>query len=211
MRKRTARSGFKHIKDNDLLSLGGTVHDAMDGNANFPTPEPTLEDVQDALDDYRAKLQAAQRKGSPLDMSLKNDSREVLVGLLKRLAFYVNTVADGSLSLILSSGFPVVALPTPAQPPAMPLRIRLRDHLQSGQIRLDFDPAPGAWLYEYQYSDQVDGMGGIEWPLGVQTTSRGNTNILAPVTPGTKYFVRVRARNAQGESDWTTPESIFAR
>src|SRR5690606_782048 len=110
MKKRTARGGFKNIKDNDLLNLGGTVLLAMESNANFTTPDPDLAVVQAAYDDYKLKLETASRQGSPLDKSVKRDSKTALVGLLKRLAFYVNTVADGDLSIVLSSGFPVAGL-----------------------------------------------------------------------------------------------------
>ena len=211
MKKRTARSGFKHMRDQELLTFGYTVHAAMDGNAYFATPEPDLPTLVAAVDDFREKMEVANRKGSPLDISLKNDSREILTELLRRLAFYVNTTADGSLSIVLSSGFRLVALPTKAAPPAVPTRIRLDDFRQKGQVRLDFDAVPEAWLYEYQYTDQLDTSGQIVWPAEAYETPRSTTNILAPLLKGVEYYVRVRAKNGVGVSDWTTPESILAR
>src|SRR5690606_4269378 len=100
MKKRTARSGFKHMKDQELLTFGYTVHAAMDGNAYFATPEPDLATLLISVDDFRTKMEMANRKGSPLDFSLKNDSREILIELLKQLAFYVNKTARGDLSII---------------------------------------------------------------------------------------------------------------
>ncbi len=210
MVKRTARGGFKHLRDNDLLNLGGTVLLAMDGNANFPTPDPTLVAVQATYDDYKAKLEAASRKGGPLEKSLKNDAREVLLAQLKRLAHYVSGVADGSLSVILSSGFPPSGTPVRQLPPMTPERVRLADYRQSGQLQLGFDAVPGAWLYEYAYSSDKLPDGTIVWPDAlVARSSRGN--VIAPVTPGVTYYARVRARNGAGVSDWSEPVSLIAR
>ncbi len=210
MAKRTARSGFKYLRDNDLLNQAGTVLLAVDGNPNFPTPEPALPTVQAAYDDYKAKLEAASRQGSPLDKSLKNDAKEVLAGLLKRLAFHVNTVADGSLSIVLSSGFPVSGLPVRLLPPATPERLRLADWLQSGQAQLLFDPVPEAWMYEYAVSSQKEADGSITWPEPL-TTRKSRGNVIAPVMPGVTYYARARARNGVGFSDWSEPVSLIAR
>src|SRR3546814_3533774 len=92
MIKRVARGGFKDLKDNELLDLSATVLGAMEGNTNFTEPSPALPEVQAAHDEYAARLHVAKR-GSHLESRLKHDAREVLEGLLNRLALYVSTVA----------------------------------------------------------------------------------------------------------------------
>lgn len=211
MNKRIAKSGFSQTKDSDLLVIASTVITAMTGNAFFSNISPDLSDVIAARDDFSQKLEIATRKGSPLDFSLKNDSRLVLEGLLKRLAFYVNTEANGSLSIVLSSGFPISAARQKASPPIIPERIRLSDWRQSGQVRLDFDPIPDAWLYEYSYSRDVNPDGSVNWGEDFYSSPKALGNILAPLVPASLYYVRVRARNGQGESDWSTPVTIIAR
>src|SRR5690606_33182593 len=141
-----------------FLNVVGTVLLALQGNANFATPEPDLAEVQTAYDDYKAKLEAASKQGSPLDKSLKRDSKAVLAALMKRLAFYVNTTADGDLSIILSSGLPVTGLSNKLLPPGIPERLRLLDYLQSGQFNLVFDPVEGAWLFDICVSKEKDAM-----------------------------------------------------
>ncbi|SEM17214.1 hypothetical protein SAMN05216436_102127 [bacterium A37T11] len=210
MANRIAQGGFKQFRDNDLLNQGGTIVTAMTGNANFPNPVPALADVQAAVEDFRVKLEASSRKGSPLETALKNESREALVKLLKQLAFYVNTVADGSLSLVLSSGFPVTSLPSKPSVPPIPTRIKLSDWIQSGQVRLNFDSMPGAWMYEYTFTKDLDEQGTPIYSNSF-TTTKSSGNVLAPLMPGLTYYIKVRSRNGQGVSDWTTPESIIAR
>ncbi len=210
MKKRTARSGFKNMRDTEFLNLVGTTIAAVDGNARFPMPEPALTDVQDAYDDYRTKLEIASRQGSPLDKSEKRDAKLHLAGLMKRLAFYVNTVADGDLSTILSSGLPLAGLPAKLLPPGIPERLRLLDYLQSGQFNFVFEPVGTSWLFEICLSREKDADGNIVWPEPF-TSRRAKGNILAPLEVGVRYYVRVRARNGAGVSDWSEPVSQLVR
>lgn len=210
MIKRVARGGFKDLKDNDLLDLSATVLGAMENNTNFTEPVPPLADVQAAHDEYAARLHIAKR-GSQLDNSLKRDARDALESLLKRLAFYVTTVAGGSLSVVLSSGFRPNSLPKPTGAPGKPALVRVESWRQSGQANLTFDKPAEALFCEYQYTSEKDMDGVPVWPDTVYDTSKGNLNIIAPLTPGTQYFVRVRARNKAGASDWTTPEPYWAQ
>ncbi len=207
---RTAKLGFSQLRDSELLNLAGTVLAAMRDNTRFATPVPPLTDLETALDDFRTLLEVASRKGSPLDTALKNDAREALAEVLKRLAFYVNTVAEGSVSVVLSSGFQLTAQPTKSLPPAIPTRLKLRDWIQSGQVRLDFDTMPGAWLYEYAFTSELDEQGRPVFG-DVLSTTRSIGNVLAPLRPGATYYVRARSRNGAGFSDWSDPVSIIAR
>ena len=209
MQNRYIILGFNKTSDDALATLGLTVISAMTENPNFETPVPALADIQVNVDDFRDKL-ALTRKGSPLNTSEKNHSRQILEGELKKLAFYVETIADGALHIILSSGFQVKAPATKAVIPAVPERIRLSDTMQSGQLRLDFDPVKKVWGYEYSYSTEMDESGALVWSEEYTTTSSRN-NVIAPLQPGSLCHVRVRSRNGKGVSDWSEPVSLIAR
>lgn len=208
--KRQVLTNFARLTDAALANLGGTTLQAMTGNANFPTPQPTLEDYGTAVDDFKDKLETASRKGSPMDFSIKNESREALLAQMRLLAQYVNNTANGVVSALLSSGFPLKAQPGTMPVPAVPERVRLSDGRQRGQLRLDFDAVKYAWEYEYAVAHENDGQGQPQWgELLATTISRGN--IIAPVVAGLTYFVRVRARNGRGIGDWCEPVSLIAR
>ncbi|MFC6100147.1 fibronectin type III domain-containing protein [Olivibacter domesticus] len=181
----------------------------MTDNPHFETPLPALADVQLIVDDFRDKL-ASTRKGSPLNTSEKNHSRQLLESELKKLAFYVNTVANGALHIVLSSGFPAKQLRTSMDIPLFPERLRLLDTPQSGQLRFDFNMAKSAWEYEYSYATFVDDNGIPQWGNILTTTSSRN-NIIAPLEAGSICRVRVRSRNGKGVSDWSEPVSRMAR
>lgn len=209
MSKRYVRIGFGSYKDSELSVIAGTVCGALNENEYFENPPLDLAILQEALDDYRIKLERALR-GGPYDAAEKNYSRDILSGYLQTLANYVNDTGKGVLRILLSSGFPLKADRTPLQSPTTPERARLIDGAQSRQLCLVFDPVKGAWEYEYCYSEEKDENGGFMWSELVRTSSSRN-NIIAPVIPGQMYYAKVRARNRRGISDWAEPVQLIAR
>lgn len=200
--KQQALGGFKRSSDQALLLRGKTVLLALEGNSNFATPDPDLATVKTILDDYEEKLSIANRRGSPEDTSAKNDARKALEAVLKKLAFYVTNVANGSLTILLSSGFEVSTIPQSDDVPSVVTGTVLRDGKQSGQMRLDFDKNRSAKVYEYQVCKvSADGAPG-EWEDPYTTTS-SKLNIIAPLESLQRYGVRVRAVNGYGKSDWS--------
>lgn len=208
--KRQARGGFTNTRDEDLLVQAETVYAAMDGNPNFPSPDPDLADIRAALDDYSQKLAAARKRGGPEQTALKDKSRSVLQELLKRLAFYVSNTAAGDLSVLLSSGFRPTAYPSGGIPPEVITGLRLRDGRQSGHLVLSFAPDRQALFYEYRFGTRSDEEVEPQWGENLLTTSSRN-NVVAPVKAGVRYYVQVRAVNAHGVSDWSEPVSLLAR
>lgn len=107
--KARALVGFSDMKDDELVVAANTIIGAMTDNEHYPAPTPTLQEVQDLLDDFTAKLAASRRRGSPQDTAVKDEAKPVLAAALQRLGYNVNSVAQGRLSVLLSSGFPTSA------------------------------------------------------------------------------------------------------
>lgn len=201
MRTKKALNNFKKLSDEMLLGTSIAILEAMDGNPHYPTPEPDLTDVTAAKDDFSTKLAAARRKGSPQETALKNESRVVLEDLLRRLAFYVNIAAGGVVSTLLSSGFPTSNPANSPAPPDTPGGLLLRDGRQRGQMRFRFNSVPRALGYEYQYTAEIGEDGQPVWGERYHTTSSMDNTLI--VESKREYFVRVRALNAHGHSDWS--------
>ena len=125
---------------------------------------------------------------------------------LRQLAYYVNGVAEGHLSTLLSSGFPTNSMTGSAQVPLKVEAVRLTDGRQSGQVRLDFGKQRHVLLYEYQYRMVEE----EEWSERY-TTSSSRGNIIAPLTVAQRYEARVRAINTQGVGDWSDNANILER
>lgn len=45
-------NGFDQLSDADLEVRAASILNAVTGNANFPTPQPTLAKVQTAIDNF---------------------------------------------------------------------------------------------------------------------------------------------------------------
>lgn len=198
--------GFTRMKDDELMVTATTIIGAMTDNVHFEEPTPALESVQELLDDFSAKLSAARRRGSPEETALKNESRLPLEAALRQLVYYVNGVAEGHLSTLLSSGFPTNSANGSVQVPLKVDGLKLSDGRQSGQVRLDFDKQRNVLMYEYQYRLQGEG----EWSERLVTSS-SRANIIAPLTVAERHEMRVRAVNTQGTGDWSDSASILVR
>ena len=207
-RKAKALIGFSKMKDNELLIATSTVGGAMTDNPHFPTPMPTLADVQLLLDDFSAKLAIARKRGSPEDTAIKDESKVPLAEAMQQLGYYVNSVAKGHLSTVLSSGFPTNATSASAMVPLIVDSVKASDGRQSGQVRLDFAKQDNVRLYEYVYRKVQTPE--EEWSDRLTTTSsRGN--IIAPLELGHYYEMKVRAVNTKGAGDWSQTARILVR
>ncbi|WP_293928005.1 hypothetical protein [Sphingobacterium sp. UBA6320] len=196
--KTKALIGFRRMKDDELMVLTRTVIGAMTGNAKFLVPFPALDDVAELLDDFTTKLTAARKRGSPEDTALKDESKVPLAEALQQLGYYVNGIAKGHLSTLLSSGFPTAAPATGSIVPAMVEEVRISDGRQSGQVRLDFTNQIRMRLYEYTFRKLM--VPEAEWSDRLTTTS-SKGNIIVPLEMGLFYEFKVRALNNKGAGD----------
>lgn len=213
MRKDKVISHYGAWSDFELSTLAGRVVVAMNDPAtqvHFPAPDPSLTDLEDLATDFIAKHEVASQRGSALQVSEKNESRTALLAGLRKLAHYVNGVADGRTSLMLSTGLALVSAAKRLEVPGVPEGLRLSDGVIRGQMRLEFRAVKKAWEYEVEVGEGVLGNPEVEWTHTFGTTSsRGN--VLTDLVPGVIYHVRVRARNGRGIGDWSEMVSLMAR
>ena len=77
--------------------------------------------------------------------------------------------------------------------------------LSSTSIQVNWDApendGPPINDYDYRYQEVADS----NWTEVSNTTIRGTTVTIEGLTPSTSYDVEVRARNAEGASDWSNP------
>lgn len=208
--KRKVLGGFALTGDEELSVLAATVLQAMVNNVYFATPLPAIADVNLAWTDYQTKLSIARRKGSPEDTANKNVAKALLADLLRQLAFYVNKTAEGSLPVLLSSGFTLSRYPTAGMVPDVVREVLLQDGRQSGELRIDFRPQRGVLLYEYQYACERDAQGNLQWSDIYNTTSSKRI-VLNNLEPFQRYYVQVRAVNGYGKSSWSEAVSHIIR
>lgn len=206
MRKEKVISNYTSQTDSELSILAGKVVGSLTDNENFTDLNPALEDLKELTDDYRAKLEVASRGGSVFEVSLKNESRNALIGGLRILAHHVNMIADGSLAILSSTGLILTKQPSAVQVPGVSERIMVKHGHLKGQVRLDFTPVKNTWAYEIE-AGKADVDGVLNWENQYQSTSSRGV-VLGPFISGTEVYVRVRARNGKGQGDWSAHASI---
>lgn len=175
------------------------------GNAAYPTP-PVLEaDFDTALTEFTEAI-ASAAQGGPADTAAKNGKREILIGLLRQLAGYVQSKCENDLATLLSSGFDAVSTNHASTPLAAPTIKELINGM-SGQLIVRVTPVANAKCYEVRHAlIGPDGAPGPWQDSGLFTNSRSMA--VNGLTPGGNYQFQVRAiGGSTGYSDWSDPVS----
>ncbi|MEJ5088535.1 hypothetical protein GEO21_00680 [Sphingobacterium faecium] len=210
MRKKKVIMDYSGINDHEFNTLIGKVVDCLEGHHLLTDLPISLEEINMQVEDFKIKWQKASRGGSILERSEKNDSKQILVKTLRSLSFYVNTVAEGSRSILLSSGLVLERDSRTPEVPGVLLQVALIDGKQQNQLQVKFKSQPYALIYEYEITSQLDGFEQPLWQESFQTsTSYGN--VFSPTTAGVTYYMRVRARNKHGIGDWSEVVRLMAR
>lgn len=196
-----ATTSFASLSDGNLESKTHEILTAMTGNTNFPTPIPALVDVTAAATAYSTALTKAGT-GNRIEVADKNAKRETLIGLLRSLSTYVNLVANGDATMILSSGFD---LSKDRQPVVLtrPENIRVENGVASGSLLVSVKAVKGAYAYFHEYTTDATLAPG-SWVSTSGTTSKMQfTNL----QPGTVYYCRVGAVGTNNQLLYSDPVS----
>jgi hypothetical protein len=178
----------------ELLVLARAIVEAMNGNAWFPAPVPSLTTVQAAIDRLAEAEVAALSMTAGLKQA-RNSARAALVSLLHRLKAYVQGVADenpdSAASIIESAALSVVARSNKAKAALAVVRGGV-----SGSVRLVAKAVAKVALYEWQLSRDA----GNTW-VDLPKTVQAKTTV-SGLSPGMTYGFRFRAFTRPGAGDW---------
>jgi hypothetical protein len=101
--KNQVTNGFDRMPISYLMVKANFIIGEMTANvANFPAPTPALADVQAAADALQTATLKAQN-GDRVAISNRNDKRDELMVLLRRLGVYVNLMADSDRTIAMKS------------------------------------------------------------------------------------------------------------
>jgi len=188
--------------DAELIVDSGRILAAMTGNANYPTPNPTLAAVGAARTDFITAVN--NMDGGQAATSARDAARVKLAGMLRDLSLYVQSACQGDLTILLGSGFTAQKQRQPAGPLPAPSNLRLRRPELSGQLKGRCDPVANASSYQWRIATSTDP---ANWTTKDPTTSA--SNLFDGLTPGTIYVVQARAIGSAGPSDWSDPAVLM--
>lgn len=196
---RTSNS-YVRLLDAELAAFVDLVVERMTDNPNFTTPIVPLASLAAANTAFKAAITGAAG-GDREAIAERNAKRDALIVLVAQLGAYVQAVAAGELSVLLSSGFEPVRPKAPPVPLPKPEILSISNPA-SGQLALRLKKIDTARAYEVRISHGANG-----WQnSGVFTQAR--KIVLSDLIPGTTYTVQVRAiGGSTGASDWSDPVS----
>ena len=175
-----------------------TVIDHMSNNQLFPTPDVSMLDAQkvvDALD--KAILAAAD--GGHLAISAMNDAAAAADAVFRILAAYVERIALGDETTILSSGFHFSKQPVFANKETLVAK----DGSHSGSVLLDTIRVDRGVTYVWQmYKGKLPDNDSDWVQIGITTQTSFEISNLEIAT---KYYFRVAAVTPDGIQDFCAP------
>ena len=189
---------------NDVANLADDVFAGMNGNAAFPTSPVGLV-ILVTLNTTLRKAITASDLGGPGQTAAKNKAYTAVTSALRKIANYVEIQADNDLETMLSSGFSVVSTNNAPAPLDQPLIMEI-SNLGTMQFLLRVGSILNARSYQVQTAVAATG----PW-VEATITTQARRIVLKGLTPGTIYFVRVRAiGGSTGASEWSVSASQMA-
>jgi hypothetical protein len=192
----------KRVKD--LLTFGKAVHDAMAGNANFPSPNPPLDVFKanlGSLDDAETKV-ATRTKGA---VTARDAMKKQVINDLFHLCDYVQGVAEktplpeAAAAVITSAFMRIKRVPERVTPP-----LTAKNTGVPGRVALAAKPvAPVASYYWEQSLDQVT------W-TPIPETLQASTTVDGLPWAQVSYF-RFRALTRAGKGDYSQVVSLLVQ
>jgi hypothetical protein len=194
----------KVIFDFLRLAIAGKVAKArsiiteMTKNPNFAAPDVSLDAMKELTDLLESHNLAAQN-GGKTETKLMHQTEAQWDDMMRKMARYVERVANNDAAIILSAGFNLSKQPVPAQRP----ELSAESGIKSGSVFLRRNAVQGAKSYLWQYSMTILPDSDSGWTFA-KATSKASVEI-DDLVPVNKYWFRVAAVTAQGTSSYNDP------
>jgi len=197
------KTGFQNLADSEAIALTGAVIKGVYVEKAIATPPMGQQTLQTALDDLNGAIAAqAQLGGGTAATVTKKKKREVLNGLLRKLAHYVQANCNDDLQLVTNCGFQAKSAAVHSTMPLDKAQIQSVDNGHTTQLVVTAKKVPHAKMYQVQIAAVgANNTVAAFQPAGIFAKSRSMT--LTGLTPGTIYAVQVRVWGGSvGFGDW---------
>jgi hypothetical protein len=191
----------------DLIQFASSIHNKMlENNTIFAAPSIAMADFKSAIDALATAQQATYDGGKSITIA-RNEKLLTVKQHLKSLAGYVTSVSNGDAGIIDMAGMPV-RTKGPRRYETLDVPQNLRSFvLRQGVIGLKWSRVHNAKAYAVQFCP--DPLTNTAWEDGMYNS--GGNGSVDDLTPGKKYWFRVRALGSKGlTSDWTEPICLMA-
>ncbi len=204
---------FERLSESDFLVKAGTICAALTGNPLYQEPwiaqVPSLETLNTAYTTYQDAYRAALTKDTN-KTALRDTLRTALTALLKQLAPYLELIAQGDLSILVTTGYDLrhdIVHNSGVDPLPAPDGFQVSHGTLTGTLTVQVIRLTGAGSYDVQ---TTQGDPGVEANWQHVLSSKNASHILlSGLTPGQIYWIRLRAIGGNGNGAWTDPLSII--
>ena len=199
--------GLGKLKPEGKIQLAKDIKTGMTGNANTPTPNPSLVTIGTLTTTAETKLTAVdaleeQLKAARLDLG------NALVALdagLTQEAAYVQDVTGGDAIKIATTNMPIRRPSDPIGPLGQVMALKVIAGVNAGELKASWKKLRGAVSYEVQVS--VGPFTPTTW-RGVAPSARVRT-VIEGLTSGAKMWVRVRGVGSGAPGPWSDPATMI--
>jgi hypothetical protein len=174
----------------------------LTGNANFLVPSVSL-DLATAAVDALAQCSVAAKDGAHITLANRNDAEKAADAIFRNLASYVEFIALGDDTIIISSGFSPTKQPVPHNKSI--LRVVHSSH--SGCLK--FSTVKGPRSHACMWRLRKVSTNGIENPWIAVATTTQTTYEATGLEVGVAYEVSVADVTPEGIGDYCQPVTII--
>ena len=197
------KAGLRGLNALQKATKAAIVYQQMNGNPDFPAPDPSMAEFHAAYLELKAANLAALDRGR-MAMHRRNMAVERMDHLLTRLAAYVNSVCLGDRLKLESSGFKLVKKPSPISSLEVPGDLTVRRTAYENVFNVRWNSVKGALMYEVEVKPD----GSPNWER-VTLTGRTSVRVKDELAQPFVQF-RVCAIGRQTTSPWTAPKFLNA-
>lgn len=192
MKQLVILNGFDRQPNPYLLVRSRFIQGNMTGNTNFPTPSPSLADLNATINSFDAAVQVAE-SGDRQAIAVRNQIRATLINQLHLLANYVLFTSAGNEVVAQSSGFTAGKQPEPRPAMTAPQGLLLSNGVNKGELQFSFTKVNGASAYAHEITESPV-TGQSQWKAVMNTRRK---NVFAGLESGREYNCRVAAIGAK--------------
>jgi hypothetical protein len=192
----------------DKLQTGRQIVAAMTNNPNFATPHPPLADIATSLTtlDEAYKAHQIAKADARTKANVADDAEIQFDSHLRKLAAYVESIADKDETVIASAGMQTKAARTTPSTLLAPEALTTTAGDREGEISLTWKKVENSRSYIIQISP--DPPTADSWGHAETVTLASKT--IQNLTSGKKYWFRVAAIGSMGQSGWSEPATRVA-
>ncbi|HKW28626.1 MAG TPA: fibronectin type III domain-containing protein [Verrucomicrobiae bacterium] len=196
--------GFTRLSDGDLSAFTNTVITNLTGNGAFAKSPVAITDLAKLLDAFDKSVAAAMDGGTSLTAA-KNAARDELLAALRKIAAYIQIVADQDEALLLSSGFSAASPGRTSQTKLDVPRVLAVENEGTTKLTVRLQSIANASAYE------VRAVNGATTPAASMISTQARRIVVGNLIPGTTYNISARAiGGSDGFSEWSDPVSHMA-